>query len=128
MYKHIERTSPSHPGRDALRALLDSFSISRPDGEHQCLVHPPLWDSVRTFLARNPAGRLPKPVLGIVLQRLFLALDFMHNECHLIHTGNIRSSISVGLDANTTHQISRLTILCLELKMTRFSKSSKTWR
>jgi len=42
---------------------------------------------VRTLLARNPIGRLPVPVLGIVLKRLFLALDFLHSECQLIHTG-----------------------------------------
>lgn len=90
-YKHLASVSAtsSHPGRDALRTLSDSFKVSGPDGEHQCLVHPPLWDSVDAFLKRNhvEVGRLPVPVLAIVLQRLFLALDFLHTECQLVHTG-----------------------------------------
>ena len=74
-----------------MRPLLDFFQLTGPDGEHQCLVHPPLWENVRTFLARNPVGRLPKPVLGIVLYRLFQALDYLHNECRIVHTGKFTS-------------------------------------
>ena len=89
MYQHMAKvTSTSrHPGSTAIRILLDSFKVTGPDGEHQCLVHVPLWESVKTFLARNPIGRLPTPVLAVVLRQLFLALDFMHKECRLIHTG-----------------------------------------
>lgn len=88
-YKHMAAvlSKSKHPGRAAVRSLLDNFKVAGPDGEHHCLVHPPLWESIKSFLARNPIGRLPPPVLGIVLQRLFLALDFMHTECHLVHTG-----------------------------------------
>ncbi len=88
-YKHIADVSStsSHPGRESVRTLLDSFKVEGPDGEHQCLVHPPLWESVKGLLGCNPDGRLPPSVVAIVLQRLFQALDFLHNECHLIHTG-----------------------------------------
>jgi hypothetical protein len=58
-YERLDRGPISHLGRRAVRTLLKSFTISGPDGEHQCLVHPPLWDSISTFLARNPVGRLP---------------------------------------------------------------------
>ena len=87
MYKRMEKGSNKHPGRSAVRTLLDSFTIRGPEGEHRCLVHPLLWESVLTFLHRNPIGRLPSPVLAFVLQRLFLALDYLHTECQIIHTG-----------------------------------------
>ncbi|KAK4122939.1 serine threonine protein kinase, CMGC group [Parathielavia appendiculata] len=76
-YQHITRvsSSSSHPGREAVRSLLVSFNVSGLDGEHHCLVHPPLWDSVEGILRRNPIGRLPLPVLRIVLQQLLTALD-----------------------------------------------------
>lgn len=86
-YQRMERGSKSHPGRNAVRSLLDSFDVDGPDDKHRCLLHPPLWESVLTFLHRNPVRRLPKPVLAFVLQRLFLALDFLHTECQIIHTG-----------------------------------------
>lgn len=86
MYKRMVQRSSSHPGRDAIRKLLDSFVVNGPDGEHRCLVHPPLWDSVRTVVQRNPTPRLPTPALRFVLKDLLLALDFLHNECQIIHT------------------------------------------
>lgn len=87
IYKRLEKGSKSHPGRGSIRSLLDVFDIDGPQGQHRCLVHPPLWESIATFLQRNPVGRLPKPVLAVMLQRLFLALDYLHTECHVIHTG-----------------------------------------
>ncbi|KAJ7666896.1 CMGC/SRPK protein kinase [Mycena polygramma] len=84
-YKRLERGPFFHPGRRSVRTLLDSFPISGPDGEHQCLVHSPLFESVGAFLARNPIGRLPIPILAGVLQNLFLALDYTR-KCRIIHT------------------------------------------
>ncbi|KAI1426304.1 serine threonine protein kinase, CMGC group [Xylaria sp. FL1777] len=98
MYRRMkEKGSANHPGRSAVRELLDSFDIEGPDGRHRCLVHPPLWESMLTFLHRNPVVRLPVPVLAIVLQRLFLALDFLHRECLIIHTDLKADNIMFGI-------------------------------
>lgn len=56
-------------------------------------MHPPLWESVLTFLHRNPVQRLPSPVLVFVFQRLFLALDYLHTECQIIHAGMFSSLV-----------------------------------
>ncbi|OAQ73078.1 CMGC/SRPK protein kinase [Pochonia chlamydosporia 170] len=98
MYKRISASSPKHPGRGAVRELLDSFDVAGPDGCHRCLVHPPLWESVLTFLRRNPVMRLPAPVLVFVLRRLFLALDFLHSECRIIHTDIKADNIMFGVN------------------------------
>ncbi|PCG98365.1 Hypothetical protein PENO1_058310 [Penicillium occitanis (nom. inval.)] len=97
MYKRMEKASNKHLGRNAVRTLLDSFNINGPEGEHRCLVHPPLWESVLTFLHRNPIRRLPSPVLAFVLQRLFLALDYLHTECQIIHTDIKADNIMFGI-------------------------------
>ncbi|KAF7562369.1 hypothetical protein G7046_g1783 [Stylonectria norvegica] len=86
IYKRIAACSANHPGRGAVRELLDSFDVAGPDGSHRCLVHPPLLESVLDFLYRNPVMRLPPTVLAFILLRLFLALDFLHTECKIIHT------------------------------------------
>ncbi|KAL2834373.1 kinase-like domain-containing protein [Aspergillus cavernicola] len=79
MYQRVGRAS-RHPGRRGVRSLLDSFNIDGPEDKHQCLVHPPLFESVWDFLHRNPVQRLPKPIIALTLQRLFLALDYLHTE------------------------------------------------
>ncbi|KAH7095003.1 kinase-like domain-containing protein [Paraphoma chrysanthemicola] len=80
MYKRISKASKSHPGRTSVRSLLDSFDLDGPEDKHRCLVHAPLWESVLTFLRRNPIHRLPAPVLAFVLQRSFLSLDYLPTE------------------------------------------------
>ena len=89
MYNRIaEAAKRGHPGRIAVRQLLDCFDVKGPDGQqHRCLVHPPLWDSVLALLHRNPVRRLPPEVLAVILKYLFQGLDFLHTECHVAHTG-----------------------------------------
>ena len=87
MYKRMEQSAKGHPGRKAVRTLLDTFYIDGPEDKHQCLVHTPLFESILTFLRRNPVERLPSAVIAVVLQRLFLALDYLHTECQIVHTG-----------------------------------------
>lgn len=92
IYERIQGAPQKHPGRKYIRSLLDSFDASGPEDKHQCLVHPPLWESVFDFLFRNPVQRLPTPILSVTLHRLFLALDYLHTECKVIHTGAVFSS------------------------------------
>ncbi|KID59753.1 serine threonine protein kinase, CMGC group, partial [Metarhizium hybridum] len=97
IYKRISASPSKHSGRSAVRELLDSFDVCGPNGSHRCLVHPPLWESTLTFLRRNPVERLPVPVLAFILRRLFLALDFLHTECQIIHTDIKADNIMFGI-------------------------------
>jgi serine/threonine-protein kinase SRPK3 len=97
MYQRIAQGSKRHHGRQAIRSLLDSFDVKNSENKHRCLVHPPLRENLSTFLRRNPICRLPKPILAFVLYRLFLALDYLHRECEIIHTGlSILSSLPIS--------------------------------
>lgn len=86
-YKRIQDTPRKHPGHEFVRSLLDSFDLDGPEDKHRCLVHFPLWKSMRDFLFSNPVRRLPTMILAVTLHRLFLALDYLHTECKVIHTG-----------------------------------------
>ncbi|KAG6099015.1 hypothetical protein E4U31_004583 [Claviceps sp. LM219 group G6] len=97
-YKRIENSAIEHPGRRAIRSLLDTFAIDGPDGQHRCLVHPPLWDSVYGFRRRNPVGKLPEPIMALVLKPLFHTLDFLHQECHITHTDIKEGNLLFGAD------------------------------
>ena len=85
-YQRMKQGPIFHPGRTAVRTLLDSFKITGPDGEHQCLVHVPLWGSIKTFIAANSQTVLSIPILAVTLFRLLQALDYLHT-CKIIHTG-----------------------------------------
>ncbi|RXW24063.1 hypothetical protein EST38_g1753 [Candolleomyces aberdarensis] len=97
-YERFKNGPANHPGRAAIRTVLDSFTLPRVDGsgEHLCLVHPPLWDSMKGFLKRNPAGRVPTPILAYTLLRMFQALDYAR-ECRVIHTDIQTANIALGI-------------------------------
>ena len=92
MYEHLSKGDKSHIGRRYVRTALDSFTIPRAGGAHHCLVHTPLWGSLRDMIARNPhRDRFTEQLLRDTLYRIFQALDYLHTDRHVIHTGMIMS-------------------------------------
>jgi serine/threonine protein kinase len=87
IYKHLNQGNPSHPGYAHVRRALDIFTIPRPGGGHHCLVQKPMWESFRDLLYRNSNHRFTEDLLKIGLMQVFLALDYLHTECKLVHTG-----------------------------------------
>lgn len=87
IYAHLGKANPSHPGHRHVRTALDTFELQCDQGNHHCLVQKPMWDSWRDMLRRNPTHRFTEELLKAGLAQLFLALDYLHTECHLVHTG-----------------------------------------
>lgn len=87
MLEAIGKTNPSHPGYRHVRTALDLFQLHRPGGDHSCLVQRPMWESWKDLLRRNGSGRFSEPLLKAGLKHLFMALDYLHSECKLVHTG-----------------------------------------
>lgn len=92
MYKRLSEASRSHPGSRHIATASDTLILPRPGGDHHCLVQKPMWDSWRDLLYRNPANRFSDDLLKEGLKQLFLALDFLHTECRIIHTGKDQSA------------------------------------
>ncbi|ATY62716.1 kinase domain-containing [Cordyceps militaris] len=85
-YNAIANANPYHPGHPHIRTAVRTFAIERQGQYYQCLVQPPMWDSWRDLLSRNPSGRFSTALLKGGLRHLLLALDYLHTECKLVHT------------------------------------------
>lgn len=120
-YRRIARGPKNHPGRQAIRSVLDHFHVDGTDEQHRCLVHPPLGDNLSDFLRRNPVRRLPRPILVFVLHHLFLALDYLHKECHIIHTGTCCRYHAIF--SRLLRNCDRLADLCMDLQISRQTTS-----
>jgi serine/threonine-protein kinase SRPK3 len=88
-FLHLEwvKRSSTHPGSLLTRSTLKTFKIRGATNRHQCLVHEPLGITLTKLLKSCPSGKFPKAWLRLVLQQILLALDFIHSEAHVIHTG-----------------------------------------
>ncbi|KAJ6114429.1 protein kinase domain protein [Penicillium sp. IBT 16267x] len=86
IYKRLNQGSSRHPGYAHVRKALDIFTIPRPGGDHECLVQKPMWESFRDLLYRNPSHRFTEDLLKAGLMQVFLALDYLHTECKIVHT------------------------------------------
>jgi serine/threonine-protein kinase SRPK3 len=91
-YKHLQTITTAKPGALFLRTLHASFKIQGLEGEHLCLVHEPLGISIETFRSVMPLKRLPEGLLKAVLRHLLQALDCLHSDAKMIHTGELRIS------------------------------------
>lgn len=95
IYQHVGKGSPRHRGYPHVRTAVDMFTIPRLGGDHHCLVQKPMWDSFQDLLYRNPAHQFTEGLLKAGLVQIFLALNYLHSECKIVHTGVKHAVISV---------------------------------
>ncbi|OWP03874.1 hypothetical protein B2J93_1632 [Marssonina coronariae] len=90
IYQHLRAGNPDHPGKMYVRTVQDSFFVTSRDGNlHRCLVHDLLSNDILSLWYTRSDRKLPKAMLKQILIHLLLALDFLHSECHIIHTGQV---------------------------------------
>jgi serine/threonine-protein kinase SRPK3 len=85
--KHLSAVKAGHPGRSLVRTMIESFEITGPSGCHQCIIYEPLLTSLLHFQATLNPKSLPEDLLKGALQQLLLALDYLHSEANIVHTG-----------------------------------------
>lgn len=93
---HVSSFSPSHPGRQHIVSFFDSFSHQGPESSHVCIVFEPLGENLLALIERNKKKGVPKALVKVITKQVLLGLQYLHDECDLVHTDikpeNIRES------------------------------------
>ena len=84
----IKNSNPQHEGWNFVRTLLDSFTLAGLHGNHVCLIFEPLREPLWLLSQRFEGETIPSNLLKIMVQMLLQGLDYLHTECHIVHTGN----------------------------------------
>ncbi|KAK2807680.1 hypothetical protein FQN51_000117 [Onygenales sp. PD_10] len=98
--RHISKNNPRHEGWHFVRKLRDSFPAQGVSGSHACLVFEPLRESLGRYCKRWQDGVMPSEVFKVVLQMVLQAVDYLHSECHVIHTDLKPDNIMMKLEDN----------------------------
>lgn len=85
--KYISGLGSKHEGFAYIRLVQESFRVRGMSGDHICLVFEPLREPLWLLGKHLGSVGVPTNVLKIFLKILLQGLDFLHSECHIIHTG-----------------------------------------
>lgn len=84
--EHIESVKSSHPGSKLVRHALDEFELPGQRGPHKCLIYQPLGLTLGD-IRHIAGGQIPGDILKSTAYGMLLALDFLHTEAKVVHTG-----------------------------------------
>lgn len=85
--ERLTNSAKANSGCKHVATLLDKFTITDHHGPHLCLV----FEALGAFNGSIyfPGKGLPVTLVKDVARQLLLALDFLHRECQIVHTGKI---------------------------------------
>lgn len=91
------QTNSRHPGYTHVRFMLDTFKIKSKYGDHLCIVYDVLREPIDECQEKFPQGLFNSDRLRKLLPALLRGLDYMHSECHVVHTDLKPDNIMMGL-------------------------------
>ncbi|KAI0628135.1 kinase-like domain-containing protein [Trametes polyzona] len=95
--RRIHSQNPAHPGYCHVVQMFDGFT-EEDDGEgrHLCLVMEPMLEDLRLFAQRWSNCSFSPPLLRLVGRQVALGLQYLHEECNIIHTDLKPSNIMIA--------------------------------
>ena len=89
--------NPEHPGYNHVRFMLSTFKVKTRWGEHLCIVYDVLREPINICMEKYQSRLFSSDKLRKILPSLLHGLDYMHSECHVVHTDLKADNIMMGL-------------------------------
>ena len=90
VYHHLAGVTDmdDNPGRQHVRELDDSFTLTGQHGDHDVFVMAPLAMSLRTLQEMQPRRVFQKLLVTSPLDQVLVGLNYLHNA-EVVHTGEL---------------------------------------
>jgi serine/threonine-protein kinase SRPK3 len=86
LLRQITNASPSHSGRPHIVSFLDSFTHTVSSAAHICISFEPLGANILSLIEKNRRKGVPPCVVKSITRQVLLGLQYLHEECDLVHT------------------------------------------
>ncbi|KAF9568521.1 kinase-like protein [Agrocybe pediades] len=103
LLSRVSSFSPNHLGREHIVSFLDSFSHQGPEASHVCIVFEPLGENLLALIERNKKKGVPRPLVKVIAKQILLGLEYLHDECDLVHTDIKPENILISIPDIETH-------------------------
>ncbi|PBK68016.1 kinase-like protein [Armillaria solidipes] len=102
-FQDLRRQNPGHFGYPNVVHLADSFYIDGPYGKHLCVVTEMAICNLLTLAEECFTGnRIPEYGAKLVMRDVLSALDYVHNDCNIIHTDVKITNVVVTVPRDTS--------------------------
>ena len=98
LLQRVVNSSPSHPGRCHVVGLIDNFRHTGPNGSHVCMVFEVLGENLLGLIKRYQHRGVPQHIVKQIAKQVLLGLDYLHNECRIIHTDLKPENVLICID------------------------------
>ncbi|KAG6889371.1 hypothetical protein C0995_001436 [Termitomyces sp. Mi166 len=103
LLSRVASVSPTHPGRPHIVSFLDSFVTQGLESSHVCIVFEPLGENLLGLIERNKKKGVPKALIRVIAKQVLLGLQYLHDECDLVHTDIKPENILIAIPDVETH-------------------------
>ncbi|KAH7914477.1 kinase-like protein [Hygrophoropsis aurantiaca] len=110
LLSQVADANPLHEGRLHIVSFLDSFTHSGPEDVHVCIVFEPLGENLLALIERNKKKGVPQPLVKTITKQVLLGLQYLHEECDLVHTDIKPENILISIPDVESHIHAELSI------------------
>ncbi|KAM5532771.1 hypothetical protein V8D89_013568 [Ganoderma adspersum] len=103
LLRQVMDANPSHPGRHHVVSFLDHFDHPTSADSHICLVFEPLGENLLTLIERHKKTGVAVDLVRVIAKQLLLGLQYLHDECDLVHTDIKPENILISIPDVEAH-------------------------
>ncbi|KAF9270540.1 kinase-like protein [Marasmius fiardii PR-910] len=103
LLSRVASFSPTHPGRKHIVSFLDSFTHQGPEAQHISIVFEPLGENLLALIERNRKKGVPRSLVKLIAKQILLGLQYLHDECDLVHTDIKPENILISIPDIEAH-------------------------
>ena len=98
LLQRVVSSSESHAGRCHVVGLVEDFRHTGPNGSHVCMVFEVLGENLLGLIKRYQHRGVPQHIVKQIAKQVLLGLDYLHNECRIIHTDLKPENVLICID------------------------------